>query len=100
MVEIKCVTDAEIEPQGVQLRDRPDGIDGQVRRDDHVILRMCAYGDESRRTTRWVGDKNGAVVGIIDVIIVLDADACPDSEPNRAQKQIVRNTGDIFLPRI
>ena len=96
MVEIKAIADAEIEPQGVQLCDRPNGIECQIRRDDNVVLRMRA--DDSR--AKGTNHNGAAVVRIVDVIVVLDPDAGPDSKSNWPQEQIVRNTGDIFLSRI
>src|SRR5205809_7593057 len=98
MVEIKRVTDTEIKSQSVQLSNRPDGVDRQVRCNNEVILRMRGYDSEPR--AEGIGHNSAAVVRIIDVIVVLDTDACPDSEPNWTQEQIVRDAGNVLLPRI
>src|SRR5260370_26172330 len=98
MIEIKGVADTEIETQGVQLGYGPDGVECQIRSNDDIILRMSCYRDETR-TTR-VGDHSGAIVGIVDVVVVLDANGCTHSKSNWAQQQIIRDAGNILLPGI
>src|SRR5215470_13063089 len=79
MVEVKGVTNANVKTQGIKLSDRPNGIEGEVRSNDDITLRVYFR----------VGD----------VIVVLDANTRAHAKSNRAEQQVVGDTGDVLLPR-
>ena len=53
VIEINRVTQANVQSQGVNLADRPDGVEGHLWMDDHILLRKT-------------------VLSVIDVVVVLD----------------------------
>ena len=71
MIEIKGVTHAEIEPQGVELGDGPDSVDVELRTDDNVILLMR--------------------LGEVTIVVVLDSRCDAETEPNWTSEKIVGN---------
>src|SRR5205807_5322052 len=95
MVEIKRVADANIEPKRVQLRDRPEGIQVDLRAKNEILLR-CG-GDED-----WPGraeENRGTVFGEINVVVVLDAHCRAEAELYRTHLQIIRDLVDRLTAR-
>src|SRR5215471_4895486 len=77
VIEIKRIRDTEVQPQSVELGNRPDHVQSQAGRDDDVIL--CVH------------------LGVIDVVVVLHPDGGADAETHRTQEQVVWDSRDIFL---
>src|SRR6266403_3528769 len=96
MIQIKGVADTEIKTQGVQLGYRPDGVEGQVWSNNHVVLGTGSYDGGTKRSQH----DSSAIIRIIDVVVVLDTNCCAHSKSNWAQEQIIRNAGNILLPGI
>src|SRR6266403_1803609 len=96
MIEIKGVADPEVKTQGVQFGYRPDGVEGQVWSNNHVILGTGSYDDGTKRSQH----DSSAIIGIVDVVVVLDTYGCTHSKSNWAQQQIIRNARNILLPGI
>src|SRR6266403_5006244 len=96
MIQIKGVADTEVKTQGVQLGYRPDGVEGQVWSNNHVVLGTGSYDGGTKRSQH----DSSAIIRIIDVVVVLDTNCCAHSKSNWAQEQIIRNAGNILLPGI
>src|SRR2546430_1734594 len=79
MVQVKIIADPEIEPEGVELRHRPDRIDVELRADDDVIL-LVSFGE-------------------IDVVVVFDPERHAETEADRADEEIVWDLLDGLTAR-
>ena len=96
VIEIKRVADAEIQSQRVELRHRPDHVERQVRCNNDVILWLNTDHSWSKRAEH----DRAAIIGIIDVVVVLDANGRTNAHSNGAQQQIVRDPRNILLSGI
>jgi hypothetical protein len=79
MIEVKAVANPKVEPKGVELGDRPDRVDIELRPDDDVIL-LVRFRE-------------------VDVIVVLDAGRNAEAEPHWAGKEVVGDLLDRLPPR-
>src|SRR3977135_1168965 len=102
MVHVERVADAHIEPEGVELGDRPEGVDVHLRAQNNVILRP---GSDENRPRRAEEDR-GSVFSQVNVVIVLDTHGRAKAELDRTDLEIVGNLVDRlaggfrrFLPR-
>ena len=95
MVEVKSVADAEIEPEGVELGDRPESVHIQLRAQDDIALRCGS--DENR--TRRAEEHCGAVLGEVYIVVILDTHRRAEAELDRAQLEIVGNLIDRLAAR-
>src|SRR5947207_9293886 len=77
VIEINRVTQANVQSQGVNLADRPDGVEGHLWMDDHILLRKT-------------------VLSVIDVVVVLDPYAGTETKPHWPNEKIIRNPLDIL----
>src|SRR4051794_34771075 len=68
VVEVNRVADAEIELEGIELRDGPETIDVDLRTQDDAVLRFCGHYDRAGRA----GKRKGGIFGQVDIVVVLD----------------------------
>ena len=80
VIKIKGIAQADIEPQRVELRDRPDRIHVYLRTKDDIFL--------------------GMHIGEIDVVVVLNAEGRAKTKANRTGEKIVWNMFDRLAPRL
>src|ERR1041385_4251843 len=79
VVEIECVAQAEIEPQSVELRQRPQCVDVQLWADDDVIL-FIGFGE-------------------VDVVVIFGAYRSTDAKPDWTRQEVIRKVFDVLLAR-
>src|SRR3954452_8812386 len=96
MIEIKRVTDSDIEPEGVELGDRPEGIEIDLGAKNHVLL----WRGREKNRPRRAKENGGSVFREVDIVIVVDAHRRAEAELNRAHLQIIRDLVDRLPPRL
>ena len=92
------MADADIEPQGIELSDRPKGVEVDLRAQNDVLL--LVGGNRDRRETRCgVRKRKRVVFGEVDIVVVLDAHRRAETELDGADFQIVRELIDRLTAR-
>src|SRR3954453_11672087 len=95
MVNVSGIAEPDIQTQGVELGDRPDGVEINLWPNDHVIFLL---GLEKDRTAWSVGDRS-SILGIIDIVVVFDPDAGPDAKADGPDKEVVWDAVNVLATR-
>ena len=71
VIEVEGVADPEVEPEGVELGDRPEDVEIHLRTENEILLLVD--------------------LGVIDVVVVFEPSGGAEAEPDRPDEQIIRN---------